>query len=107
MVKGQNAYIASSFSKLGPFKFVPTPRPPKGEEGHRVETEPGYPQAYFKKSKTPIQIPPMLPGGKGQPPIKTAWNDTKSVVAEILSRELRISLEQAFQTLVRTSTGTL
>jgi hypothetical protein len=49
----------------------------------------------------------MLPGGKGQPPIKTAWNDTKSVVAEILSRELRISLEQAFQTLVRTSTGTL
>ena len=108
-VSGQNAYIASSFNKLGPFKMLPTPRPPRGSgDPHRVQTEPGYPNAFFKKSKTPIVIPPMLPGGRsGHPPLQTAWNTSRAQVAEILTRELRIALSDALSSLTYTGTGTI
>jgi hypothetical protein len=107
-VSGQNAYYASSFNKLGPFKIQPTPRLPRGEEGQRVETQPGYPQAFFKRSATPITIKGLRPGGiLGQPPLKTTWEQTSTTVAEILSRELRISLERALSTLIRSATGNL
>lgn len=107
-VSGQNAYYASSFNKLGPFKMRPTPRPPRGEEGQRVETQPGYPQAFFRRSATPITIKGMRPGGTtGQPPLKTTWDQTSTTVAEILQRELRISLERALSTLTRSATGNL
>jgi hypothetical protein len=107
-VKGQGGYIASSFNSLGGFKgFLPTPRPPRGEPGHRVQTEPGYPNAFFRKSKDPIRIPPMPVGGStGQPPLETAWNQTQATVAEILSRELNIALSRALDSLTR-STQTL
>jgi len=106
--KGQNAYYASSFNKLGPFKIQPTPRPPRGEEGQRVQTEPGYPQAFFKRSATPITIKGMRAGGRsGQPPLKTTWEEVGTTVAEILQRELRISLERALSTLTRSATGNL
>jgi hypothetical protein len=108
-VKGQGGYIASSFNRLGGFKgFVPTPYPPRGSgEPHRVQTEPGYPNAFFRKSKDPIRIPPMPIGGStGQPPLETAWNQTQATVAEILSRELNIALSQALDSLTRFS-GTL
>lgn len=107
VVSGQNAYIASSFNRLGPFKMVATPRPPRGMEGQRVQTDPAYPRAFFKKSRDPIRINPMPPGGSGPPPLKTAWEETRGQVAEILSRELRISLEAALTTLSRSSQGTL
>lgn len=106
-VSGQNGYIASSFNRLGQFQMLPTPRPPRGVEGQRVQTQPGYPRAFFRKSRTPIRIPPMPVGGStGQPPLETAWNQTQTTVGEILSRELQISLERALETLIR-STSTL
>lgn len=102
IVKGQGGYIASSFNRLGPFKMVKDPTQPS-----RVVTEPSYQRAFFKKSKTPITIPAMPPGGNGPPPLKTAWAETQATVAEILQRELRISLEQAVSTLSARSTGTI
>lgn len=102
-VSGQNAYIASSFNRLGPFRMVKDPALPG-----RVQTDPGYPRAFFKKSKTPITIPAMPAGGtSGEPPLKTAWADTRGQVADILQRELRLSLEQALSVLSARSSGTL
>jgi hypothetical protein len=109
-VSGQGGYIASSFKRLGPYKFEKTPRPPKGQSGHLVQTNPAYPRAFFKKSASPITIPPMPIGGAtGQPPLKTAFDQTQATVAEILSRELLLSLEQVWANLAisTSSTGTI
>jgi hypothetical protein len=107
-VKRQGGYIASSYNRLGEFRMLKTPRMPRGQKGQRVQTEPGTPQAYFKKSSTPISIPAMPVGGStGRPPLQTAFNQTQAQVAEILQRELRLSLEQALATLTRSATGTV
>jgi hypothetical protein len=107
-VSGQNAYIASSFNRLGDFDMVPTPRPPRGGPGHRVQTEPAYPRAFFKKSKTPIVIPAMPAGGtSGRPPVLTAFNDTQSRVAEYLQRELSLSLGEAWAALRVRDSGSI
>ena len=93
-------YYASSFKRLGPFKIV---RNADGE----VQTDPAYPNAFFKKSRDPIRIPPMPAGGSsGNPPLTTAWADTQPLVAEILMRELRLTLEQALSTLSSRIPGT-
>jgi hypothetical protein len=103
-VARQGGYIASSFNRLGKFTME---KPTKGERS-RVQTKPGYPGAFFRKSKTPITIPAMPAGGStGQPPLKTAWDRTKATVAEILQRELRLSLEQAISTLSQSVTGAI
>lgn len=94
-VKQQGGYIASSFNELGPFTMEKTPK----SEG-RVRTNPATPRAFFKKSATPIVIPAMNPGGSGEPPMTTAWNQTKETVAQILASELRITLQRAASTLV-------
>ena len=108
MVKGQNAYIASSFNRLGPFKMLPTARMSRGQDGQRVQTEPGYPQAFFKKSKNPIVLPPMQPGGTaGRPPVETAFVESRQQVAEILQRELRLTLEQAISAVSRSIQGSV
>lgn len=100
-VSGQNSYIASSFNRLGPFKMVKTP------DG-RVETDPPYPNAFFKKSKTPIVIPPTPAGGvAGVPPVRSAFESTQPQVAEILTRELRISLQRAWDALTVRDTGSI
>lgn len=99
-VARQGGYIASSFNKLGGFEgFIPTPRMPRGSgTPQRVQTRPAYPGAFFKKSSQPIRIPPMLPGGRaGRPPLQTAYDTSRQRVAEILQRELRITLEEAIQ----------
>jgi len=102
-VKGQGGYIASSFNRLGPFKMVKDPSQPS-----RVITDPAYQRAFFRKSKTPITIPAMPVGGStGQPPLQTAWDQTQSTAAEILQRELRISLEDALDALTRSATGSV
>jgi len=107
-VKRQGGYIASSYNRLGEFRMLKTPRMPRGQEGQRVQTDPGYPNAYFKKSSTPISIPAMPVGGStGRPPLQTAFNQTQAQVAEILQRELRLSLEQALATLTRSATGSV
>jgi hypothetical protein len=107
-VAGQGGYIASSFNRLGSFKMQRTPRPPRGSgQPHRVQTDPAYPRAFFKKSKNPIVIPPMPVGGStGRPPLRTAFEQTQANVAEILVRELKISLAEAWNS-VSTGTGTL
>ena len=106
-VKGQGAVIASSFNRLGPFKVV---RSEGAGSGGRVQTDPNYPRAFFKKGKkgeTAIKINPSPPGGRaGIPPLQTAWDQTRPAVAEILVRELRISMEQAIAAL-RTFAGAL
>ena len=101
-VSGQNAYIASSFNRLGAFKMVKDPA-----VRNRVITDPPYQQAFFKKSKTPITIPAMNPGGRGDPPVKTAWERTQTTVAEILQRELRITLEQALDAVGQSAAASL
>jgi hypothetical protein len=104
-VARQGGYIASSFNSLGGFEgFVPTPRMPRGQKGQRVETKPGYPRAYFKKSSTPITINPTPAGGRsGQPPLATTFEATKAQMGEILARELRLSLEQALSTVIQSA----
>lgn len=105
-VARQGGYIASSYNRLGPFRMT---KPTTGDRS-RVQTQPGYPRAFFRKSSQPIRIPPMPAGGEsGQPPLRTAFAQSQSAVAEILSRELRASLEQVWAALgVSTSpTGTV
>lgn len=97
IVSGQNAYIASSFNRLGPFKIKSRQ---EGGDGRRLQTEPQYPRAFFKKSKDPVRIPAMQPGGTGgRPPLQSTWNEYQGKVADSISRELRISLEQAWEAL--------
>lgn len=104
-VARQGGYIASSFRRLGKFAFEPTPRLPRGSKGQRVQTSPAYPSAFFRKSSTPITIPAMKPGGRGAPPLKTAFAETRANVGEILSRELRLSLEAILSGLSTTTSG--
>jgi hypothetical protein len=101
--RGQQGYIASSYAQLGPFRFRRT-----SKETGRVQTDPAYPQAFFKKSASPIRLAGVTPGGVlGRPPLATAWQQSRSTVATILSQELRLTLEQAVSTLVRSASGTL
>lgn len=101
-VSGQNAYIASSYNRLGPFETV------RSSDRSRVQTDPAYPQAYFRKSSQPIVIPPTPAGGvAGIPPVQTAWAQTQSQVAEILTRELSISYERALQALTFRESGSI
>jgi hypothetical protein len=94
-VSGQNAYIASSFNRLGPFKMLKD----TGGQG-RVQTDPAYPRAFFRKSRQPIVIPAMPAGGEsGRPPVQTAWDQTQAQVAEYLQRELSLTLGQAWAAL--------
>lgn len=96
-------YIASSFNRLGPFKIIRQ----IGRDG-RVQTDPAYPRAFFRKSKTPIDLAGVTPGGlTGQPPLRTAWTDTQAEVAEILRRELTVSIEQAWAALRYRPSGTV
>lgn len=100
-VKGQNAYIASSYNRLGPFAII------KQRDGG-FTTDPPSPAAYFKKSPNPIVIPPTPEGGReGRPPVRTAFAQTQGQVAFILQQELRISLERALSTLTYRGQGTL
>jgi hypothetical protein len=96
-------YIASSFNKLGPFKVL---RDTTGEG--RIQTYPGYPRAFFKKSKTPFEIAPSPAGGvKGIPPVNEAWLQTQAEVAAILQRELSLTLAEAWAALRYRSTGSV
>jgi hypothetical protein len=97
------SYFASSFSELGPFEIQKI----RGQRG-KFTTNPPIPKAFFKRSSTPIILPAMRPGGQaGLPPVQTAWNQTKGLVAERLQSELRISLEAAVKTLVFRGSGSI
>lgn len=91
-VSGQNAYIASSFNRLGPFRIIKN----ASRSDPRVQTDPAYQQAFFKKSKQPIVISAMPRGGRaGTPPIEAAWRSSQGEVAQILRDELSISIDAA------------
>lgn len=107
VARGQGAVIASSFVKLGRFAIAQTPRQ---EEGQRVQTNPAYPGAFFKKAKKneSIVLKGMRPGGTtGKPPLATTWEQSQTEVAQILSREIRLSIEEALQTLIQSATETV
>jgi hypothetical protein len=97
-------YIASSWNKLGPFRIARLA--PGAERG--VQTDPGYPRAFFKKSNQPFEVGPTPAGGvKGIPPVNEAWLQTQGEVSEILQRELSLTLAEAWATLRYRSTGTV
>jgi len=101
-VKGQGAVIASSYRSLGPFQFL------NGAIG--VSTDPQYPRAFFKKGKVneeSIRIPPMLPGGLGEPPLQAAWSQSQATVVAILQQRLRVSLDTAWRSLSFSATGSI
>jgi len=96
-VKGQgdNVYFASSFRRLGPFRIERV----SGRQG-RVQTDPAYPKAFFRKSNRPITIPQMPAGGStGRPPLSTAYDETRSTVTEIIQRELALEIGRALTAL--------
>jgi hypothetical protein len=102
-VSGQNSVIASSQASYGPFRIF------KRQDGG-LATDPQYPKAFFKKAKKgqELVIDPSPRGGiDGQPPVKTAWEQSQSKVAFILQQELRISLERALSSLNYSGTGTV
>jgi hypothetical protein len=104
--KGQNQYIASSFNELGPFRTLNTPRNPDGSR--LVQTKPGYPNAFFRASSEPFEIRPSPVGGvDGRPPVQTAFEDSQSKMAFILTQELRISLARAWDALTLRDTGSI
>jgi hypothetical protein len=97
-VKGQGAVIASSLAARGPFDIYP--------DGSKSQ-----PYAFFmkgKKGQGAIRLPAVPPGGRGgRPPVQTAFEQTKGQVAEILRRELSISIEAAISKITQSSTGTI
>lgn len=103
-VSGQNAVIASSFNRLGPFQVVKNQSNRAG-----VQTEPQYPNAFFKKAKKgqPLIIEASPEGGiRGVPPVQTAFNRTQGEIAAILQRELGLSLAEAWSALRYRDLGT-
>jgi hypothetical protein len=97
-VKGQGAVIASSLAARGPFDI--------NADGSKSQ-----PYAFFmkgKKGQEAIRLPGVRPGGvAGRPPVQTAFEQTKNQVAEILRRELSISIEAAISKITQSSTGTI
>lgn len=88
-VKQQGGYIASSFNRLGPFSMV-------AAANGRVQTKPKYPKAFFMKSSQPIRIRPMPVGGStGKPPVKSAYEETKSQMQALIAKELGLAVESA------------
>ncbi len=97
-VKGQGAVIASSLAARGAFDI--------NADGSKSQ-----PYAFFmkgKKGQGAIRLPGVRPGGvAGRPPVQTAFEQTKNQVAEILRRELSISIEAAISKITQSSTGTI
>jgi hypothetical protein len=90
VVKGQGGYLASSFGRLGPFTFK------RGKvAAARVQTTPGYPKAFFVKSKDPIHLRSMLP----QRPVATAFRMSRAAIAGNLEAEMQKALENGLKIL--------
>lgn len=90
-------YYASSFRELQEFKIE---RFRLGEKG--FVTKPAYDGAFFKRSKTPINLGQMRAGGvDGRPPLATAYDETRATVTEIIQRELALEIGRALTSLQR------
>ena len=80
--KGQNAYIASSWNRRGPFSIS------AGADGRAVaSTKSGF----FVKKSEPIKHD----GIPAQAPIKRTFEQTQGQIAEILRQRLTVSLQEA------------
>lgn len=87
-VKGQNAYIQSSWNKRGPFAITKGPR---GGRQELTTTNGGF----FIKSRQPFRHP----GVPAQYPIRKTFEQTKGVMAEILRERLTVSLQEGLDAL--------
>ena len=97
-VAGQGAIIASSLGARGPFEINP--------DGTKSQ-----PYAFFmkgKKGQGALRIPETPAGGRaGVSPVRTAFTQTQTQVAEILRRELSLSLDAALAKVAMSGSGTI
>ena len=82
----RGGYIASSYNQVGPFVF-------KG--GGKVQTSPGYPKAFFKKSATPVYLRYI----RAQHPVETAFRMSKNAIAGNLTGEMQKALKNGIKIL--------
>lgn len=82
----RGGFIASSYSRLGPFK-IRTPK--QGKNAGKMKTTPAYPKAFFKKSTLPV----YLRSTGAQHPVREAFNMSKAAIAANLNSEMRKALE--------------
>lgn len=96
--------IASSWSlpKSAPRGGFTIQNISRGKNKGRLRTFPKPPKAFFKSAKAgqTVDLGQMPKGGrKGQPPIKSAFAQTKSTVESELRLQLEAALENAFREL--------
>lgn len=96
------ASIASSWRTLGQFKIAKIATRGKFAGAVRVRTTPKYPKAFFKKAARGqmLSVRSMPIGGKqGQPPVKTAYQQSLGSMRSQLSVEMTKSLNNALKDL--------
>jgi HK97 gp10 family phage protein len=96
--------IASSWNspKSAPRKGFSIQNITRGRNKGKLRTSPKPPKAFFKSAKAgqTVALGQMPKGGrKGQPPIKTAFAQTKSTVESDLRLQLEAALENALREL--------
>ena len=92
------ASIASSFRTLGPFKVAKIAKRGKFAGVVRVNTTPKYPKAFFKKGARGqlLSVREMPVGGKkGEPPVRSAYNQSLSAMRSQLTVEMTKALLKA------------
>lgn len=92
------ASIASSFKTLGPFKIARIAKRGKYAGAVRVNTSPKYPKAFFQKAPRGqmLSLRAMPVGGrKGQPPVKSAYQESIAAMRTLLASEMTRSLLNA------------
>lgn len=94
--------VASSYKRLGPFQIKPIAKRGKFKGVVRVQTNPKYPRAFFKRApagKT-VDLREMPVGGSlGQPPIRTAYRESLSQTRRELSGQMALALQKALKDL--------
>jgi len=98
------ASIASSFKTFGPFKIAKVAKRGKFAGVVRVNTQPKYPKAFFKKAPRGqlLKLPAMPIGGrKGQPPVRTAYRESLPAMRQELSVQMTQSLINAQKDLAK------
>lgn len=92
------ASIASSFRSFGPFKIAKTAKRGKFAGVVRVNTSPKYPKAFFKKAARGqmLSLRAMPIGGqKGEPPVKSAYQQSIGSMRSQLGIEMTAALLKA------------
>lgn len=92
------ASIASSFKSFGPFKIAKVATRGKFAGVARVRTTPKYPKAFFKKAARGqlLSVRAMPVGGqKGEPPVKSAYQQSLGSMRSQLGIEMTAALLKA------------